>query len=288
MTFEVKLYSDPAEAVLASGEFLGREPVINNLILTLLQARALRPEPGRYWITFQGSAVAGVALQTPLDYPINLSDMRPEAAAALADVIASSDLAAPGVVGEARLAAQFAGQWSERQPAVIHPYEGQRIYEARELLAGAFTTGKARKAADEDRPVIREWMAAFLAETGSASEPVGPMVDRRVDAGEIWIWQDGAICAMAAHTRPVANVSRVQYVYTPMPSRRQGYAEALVRALTGELLARNLTPMLFTDLANPTSNSIYRRIGYTAIRELVRYRFEDAARGSPGASAEPM
>jgi predicted GNAT family acetyltransferase len=32
--------------------------------------------------------------------------------------------------------------------------------------------------------------------------------------------------------------------------------------------------MLYTDLANPTSNSIYRRIGYRAVAEVLRYGFE--------------
>jgi len=32
--------------------------------------------------------------------------------------------------------------------------------------------------------------------------------------------------------------------------------------------------ILYTDLANPTSNSIYRRIGYRAVAEGLRYRFE--------------
>ncbi len=33
--------------------------------------------------------------------------------------------------------------------------------------------------------------------------------------------------------------------------------------------------VLYTDLANPTSNSIYRRLGYEAISEVVRYAFRD-------------
>ena len=30
---------------------------------------------------------------------------------------------------------------------------------------------------------------------------------------------------------------------------------------------------LYTDLGNPTSNAIYRAIGYEAVAELLRYRF---------------
>ena len=30
---------------------------------------------------------------------------------------------------------------------------------------------------------------------------------------------------------------------------------------------------LYTDLANPTSNSIYRHVGYQAVAEILGYRF---------------
>jgi predicted GNAT family acetyltransferase len=32
--------------------------------------------------------------------------------------------------------------------------------------------------------------------------------------------------------------------------------------------------MLYTDLANAVSNSIYRRLGYRAVAEVLRYRFD--------------
>jgi uncharacterized protein len=32
--------------------------------------------------------------------------------------------------------------------------------------------------------------------------------------------------------------------------------------------------ILCTDLGNPTSNCIYRRIGYRAVAEAIRYRFD--------------
>ena len=34
--------------------------------------------------------------------------------------------------------------------------------------------------------------------------------------------------------------------------------------------------MLFTDAANPTSNAIYRALGYQRIDELVDVRFEES------------
>jgi uncharacterized protein len=39
------------------------------------------------------------------------------------------------------------------------------------------------------------------------------------------------------------------------------------------VLAARRRCILYTDLGNPTSNSIYRRIGYRAVAECLRYRF---------------
>ena len=41
--------------------------------------------------------------------------------------------------------------------------------------------------------------------------------------------------------------------------------------------ADGLRCLLYADLANPTSNGIYRAIGYRPVAELVRYEFDAAA-----------
>jgi predicted GNAT family acetyltransferase len=63
-------------------------------------------------------------------------------------------------------------------------------------------------------------------------------------------------------------------VYTPPTQRQHGYGSAVVHALTQSLLAAGLKPILNTDLSNPTSNGIYRTIGYRAIDEALRYEFD--------------
>ena len=62
------------------------------------------------------------------------------------------------------------------------------------------------------------------------------------------------------------NGIRIGPIYTPPELRRRGYASALTAALTQMLLDRGRRfCFLFTDLANPTSNSIYQRIGFRPI-----------------------
>jgi predicted GNAT family acetyltransferase len=66
----------------------------------------------------------------------------------------------------------------------------------------------------------------------------------------------------------------VNSVYTPPELRRQGYATAAVAELSRVLLAEGYPAcVLYTDLANPTSNSIYQRIGYEPVADAVRWFF---------------
>ena len=53
-----------------------------------------------------------------------------------------------------------------------------------------------------------------------------------------------------------------------------GMQSALTAALTQQLLGRSRFCFLFTDLANPTSNSIYQRIGYRPVTDIMLWRFD--------------
>ena len=67
--------------------------------------------------------------------------------------------------------------------------------------------------------------------------------------------------------------ARVGYVYTPPALRGRGYATSTVAALSGQLLrGGSRFCCLYTDLANPTSNAIYRRIGYEPVCDVVEVR----------------
>jgi uncharacterized protein len=78
---------------------------------------------------------------------------------------------------------------------------------------------------------------------------------------------------MAANSEPVEGVVRVQGVYTPPERRNRGYAGACVASLSRRMQEAGHRCILYTALGNPTSNSVYRRIGYRAVAEGLRYRF---------------
>ena len=64
-------------------------------------------------------------------------------------------------------------------------------------------------------------------------------------------------------------------VYTPPDDRGRGYASNLVAGVSGEMLSRGAEAcFLYTDLGNPTSNAIYRRIGYEQVGESLMIVFD--------------
>jgi predicted GNAT family acetyltransferase len=59
---------------------------------------------------------------------------------------------------------------------------------------------------------------------------------------------------------------RIGPVYTPREHRGRGYGSAVTAAASGLVLDRGMRfCFLYTDLANPTSNGIYMRIGYEPV-----------------------
>ena len=79
---------------------------------------------------------------------------------------------------------------------------------------------------------------------------------------------------VAAATPPaVADLAgAVARGWDPLPEdRRRGYGAAVTAAVSRAALAAGTLPVLYTQLANPTSNAVYRRLGYEPVLEALRY-----------------
>ncbi|WP_084609017.1 GNAT family N-acetyltransferase [Thermocrispum agreste] len=89
------------------------------------------------------------------------------------------------------------------------------------------------------------------------------------------LWHDdGVVRSMARASAQLHGMSRVGMVYTPPEHRRRGYGAAVTAAVSQWALDQGARDVvLFTDLDNPTSNSIYQKIGYRPVYDAVEYRF---------------
>jgi uncharacterized protein len=274
MELKVLFSEDPGFVLMRADEFLSSEPVLHNLILSILQSRVAQGDAGRYWIACDGEKAVGMVVQSPLEYPATLTPMEPRAVLAMVDAIAEAGVTLAGVNGDAATAARFAGYWSERCKSAVTPFQGMRLYELLEVGEIASTEGQLRQAGPGDRRLMIHWTRAFQDEIGESADETELRVDRGLAAGQLWLWDQGTeTTSMAVSREPAKGVVRLSGVYTPCEKRKHGHATACVHALSKHLRGRGYRCILYTDLGNPTSNSIYRRIGYRAVAEALRYRF---------------
>ena len=274
MAIEVSFSDDAAWVLNKAKEFLSSKPVHHNVILTLLHARVAEYKPGRYWVATDGNTVVGVVFQSPLRFQAIVTLMKPDVVPPLVDAISDAKVRLPGVTGDVTTAAHFAGQWTERQKSAVVPFMGQRIYEVDEVEEPTAVKGHFRKAIIEDRERLIDWVCRFYADTGVQDSSSESIVDKRLHTGQLYLWDNAGVVSIASRTVPVEGVVRVQLVYTPPENRSQGYASACVASLSKQIRDEGYRCILYTDLGNPISNSVYRRIGYRAVVEGIQYRFE--------------
>ncbi|MCJ7625441.1 MAG: GNAT family N-acetyltransferase [Anaerolineaceae bacterium] len=174
----------------------------------------------------------------------------------------------PGVSGRVRHARQFAEKWTRQTGEESKIWMNQRIFELRACNPPSAVSGRMRVATEDDIELITKWTFSFHDEAlgGSETEMVDRIVNSKIRDREIYFWEDGQPVSLAAKVRPCGAGVSVSLVYTPPEHRRNGYASAVIAGLSQHLLNSGFEYCtLFTDLANPTSNKIYMRIGYKPV-----------------------
>lgn len=110
---------------------------------------------------------------------------------------------------------------------------------------------------------------------GDLQPPTG-VAGAQTDRGDRFLLSDvaGAPVSMALLRAAAAGVSRIGPVFTPTNRRGSGYESAVTAAASQAALDRgDAEVVLFADLANPTSNAIYQKVGYAPVTDCVRVDF---------------
>jgi GNAT superfamily N-acetyltransferase len=284
---------DVAEFLGLAGAALRQERARNTVLLTVTEqlrvnqardAAAAGPaaDPARLplfgWQAGHGDAVGGAFMHTP-PYPLLLTAVPAEAAVDLAAVLAGRPLS--GVNAYPQAAQPFAAAWREATGCLVTPHRRQRLYRLAELAwPDPAPDGEARVAAAADVPLLAGWFTAFAREVDDmAADDYEPAVRERLGYGGIVVWQAGGRpVSMAAATRQVAGMVRIGPVYTPPELRGHGYASAVTAELSRRAREAGAAEvLLYTDLDNPVSNSIYQRIGYRGVEDRVVLTFSAPA-----------
>jgi len=128
----------------------------------------------------------------------------------------------------------------------------------------------------DEHDLLLAWQLAFIEEVGLSDDParIQRVFARRLEQGTVRVWDDDGVVSLAGYGDGGTDVARVAPVFTPPEHRRRNYASALVGALSRELFEQGKRAMfLTTDVANPTSNSIYRKIGYLPAADHYHFDF---------------
>ncbi len=150
-----------------------------------------------------------------------------------------------------------------------------RVFQIEHATWPTPVTGAMRLCMPDDRETLAQYLADFDEEIGEASlDPSIKLADRLIADRKIFFWTDPHPVAIAGWAGPTPNGIRINSVYTPRKHRSKGYASNLVAHLTHHLLTQGRKYcFLFTDQANPTSNSIYQKLGYRPISDSIRWEF---------------
>jgi predicted GNAT family acetyltransferase len=274
---EVRLHESVDEFRTIAEPLYRRDPVAHTIELTLLRAGSF-PDDSLLLTVWDDGTPVGAGLQTP-PYPLACNAIP---AGAMSLVSAELNRARPelvGVRGRRDSADAFARAWHTVTGRAGTVTTEERLYRLGTLRAPENVTGAHRPATDNDYSLLVDWVELFLGEAFGhpRDDDAGKaFVDHAHQVGDRFVlWDvDGAPVSMAMLRAPAAGVSRIGPVFTPQDHRGHGYGSA-VTAAAAELAHRSGTPevVLFADLANPTSNAIYQRIGFEAVCDSVRIDF---------------
>ena len=282
-------HNHASELISLAGAYLEQNESENNLPIGL--AYRLAEDPYYYGselplllsILEQGRVV-GVSLMTPpkriilsrIDADIQTTVVH------LVDYLREIDVQIPGVVGPEAETQAFSDCWVEGMCGVSASVDKRlRVFEARSVADLPLSPGKLRFARCDDHPLMAEWIAALSEAIGEPTSFDGAKsrAAKLIKDQQLYVWDNKGPVSIAGVSRPMKNGAVIGVVYTPSEHRNKGYATSSVLLLTKKLLSDGYSfCSLYTDLSNPTSNSIYAKIGYVPLGDALAFDFISADR----------
>jgi len=237
------------------------------------------------WVMAAVSDANGIQLTALMTPPHNVAlyatdnVLNPEAIRCLIDGWEGYEI--PGVITEKALAEAFAEAYTAHKGMTFATAMSQRIYELTAVSPAVPQFGSLRLLEERDMHYFPYWLQAFYAagSYGSAEMAIPQDVEfyryHLATKKRYVLENDGLPVSMAGFTRVMQTAIGVAFVYTPPYYCGKGYASSCVAQLSQLALEQGFTRcVLYTDLANPTSNNIYQKIGYVPVCDSLMLRFE--------------
>jgi RimJ/RimL family protein N-acetyltransferase len=261
---------------------LGARERDHHLILGAVNALVRQPVANTLYAGVRDDRGLAVAALLAPKRPLVIATDREDATVALDALVpwlAGSGVSPRGFVVDVPHADAFVRAWSEATGVAPRIRMRQRLHALTSVADLPSAAGELHRATAADVDFLARWQREFDAEAlgeGASKAPLDPemrdAMSQRVQNGEMYLWIDGEPRGMAASARPTPRGVAVNSVYTPPRFRGKGYATTAVASLSRQLLRSGKEfCVLYTDIANPTSNAIYGRIGYHPVSDSILY-----------------
>ncbi|GAB3058896.1 GNAT family N-acetyltransferase [Intrasporangium mesophilum] len=276
------LLTDPHEAKRTVAPLVERDPESMSVLSSVTEG--LLSDPTRYvgprwWVARDAAGdVVAAFMHTP-PHPLHIAVSTPDQARGLAELLAGEGESVHGASGLREPVEAFASEWVRLTgtTATVEMEVGRFNLPERPSLPFE-VAGRFRLATPHDATVVDAWSQDFVDTIEGTTVATGGRVvnslDQHVAAGLVGIWEvDGTPASMAYASPTSGGVTRISGVWTPVELRGNGYASGVVHALSAARMDAGARCILYTDLANPTSNAIYQAMGYRRDGDNVSIRF---------------
>jgi GNAT superfamily N-acetyltransferase len=274
---EVRFHESADEFRAVAEPLYRRDPVANTIELTVLRGGTL-PEDSLLLTMWNNADVIGAAMQTP-PYPLSCNAIPIDGIDMVVTEVFRVRPELSGVRGGRDSAVAFTQAWRAVTGRIDGVTTEERLYRLGTLRPPSGVAGLHRHANGSDRDMLVDWVERFFVETfghqrnDAAGEEFLDAAEKKGDRWLLWV-VDGAPVAMAMLRAPAFGVSRIGPVFTPLKQRGHGNGSAVTAAAAELALGDGVDDVvLFADLANPTSNVIYQRIGFEPVSDCVRIEF---------------
>jgi RimJ/RimL family protein N-acetyltransferase len=269
---------DPQEFHDRAGDFLAGHMDCNVLATVLMSVLAGRYPSARPVFGYQlggDGAVSGAAMRTP-PHPLIVSPLAGDEIEPMLDAWLCLDLDLNGVNGPPETARGLTQAWVRRTGGRARLARDMAMHSLRSVVDPPRpASGRLRRGKPRESALLVDWWQAFVEQTGGhGGGDAVANVEARLANGSVFVWDQGGPVSLVATSPPVDGVVRIGPVYTPLEERRNGYAGTAVAEVSRRALAAGARAcMLFTDLANPTSNKIYAEVGFQRFGDWEEYEF---------------
>jgi predicted GNAT family acetyltransferase len=285
---KVSLLQSPSEFLIQTEALRAADPFRTNIIGSVASsvANGSRTYERCFWwiITSASGEVIGAAMRTG-PHGMVLTSMPKEALRELAQLVSQHDPDLPEIAGPAGVITEFLEAYRQTetdQSKRLFEESGHELLYTLTHLHIPSVAGVMENATREDYKKIYAWYVEFGNEAGLLMPNLEESIEDGLNRGSLRFWRlENEIVSMAGHAplviTPSGTIGRIGPVYTPPIHRRHGYAGVLTAHLSQELMNQGVRVMLFTDAENPTSNSVYQKIGYELLDENKKFKFVEPA-----------